>query len=92
MEAGIDSYTSGRVPQGQDYADMHSKSPVAYLDNIVTPSMIMLGKDDRRVPPSQGIEFHKALLAKGVESRLALLTSYLLFRNLLLYQYFEHIG
>jgi len=70
VEAGIDSYTSGRVPQGQDYADMHSKSPVAYLDNIVTPSMIMLGKDDRRVPPSQGIEFHKALLAKGVESRL----------------------
>ena len=71
VEVGIDAYRAGRVPQGHDYAEMYNKSPVAHIDNIVTPAMIMLGRDDRRVPPSQGIEFHKALLAKGVESRWA---------------------
>lgn len=48
---------------------MRKKSPVAHLDKVITPTMIMLGQDDRRVPPSQGMEFYKALLAKGTKAK-----------------------
>lgn len=69
VEAGVDSYSTGRVPTGEDYETMRKKSPVAHLDKVITPTMIMLGEDDRRVPPSQGMEFYKALLAKGTKAK-----------------------
>lgn len=59
----------GTVPTKDLYSLMYSMSPVANLAQIKTPTMIMLGEVDRRVPPSQGREFHKALKAKGVPSR-----------------------
>ena len=31
-----------------------------------TPTMIMIGAEDRRVPPKQSHELRKALLARGV--------------------------
>ena len=48
---------------------MYAMSPVAHVDKVQAPTMVMLGMVDRRVPPSQGIEFHKALKARGVPTR-----------------------
>lgn len=71
VEAGISDFEAGTVPNGELYARMYSKSPVAHVARVQTPAMIMLGQDDHRVPPSQGIEFHKALKSRNVTSRYA---------------------
>ena len=36
---------------------------------IKTPTLLLLGADDVRVPPKQGTNFHRLLKAKGVETR-----------------------
>ena len=34
-----------------------------------TPVMIMIGEDDKRVPPKQSIELRRALQARGIPVR-----------------------
>ncbi|KAH9505078.1 hypothetical protein Btru_059463 [Bulinus truncatus] len=46
-----------------------SRSPIAYIDQIKTPVLLMIGQEDKRVPPSQGNELYRALKAKGVPVR-----------------------
>ena len=69
MEAGWEPYIPCKVPTKELYSLLYSMSPVAYIDKVKAPTMVMLGQVDRRVPPSQGIEFHKALRARGVPTR-----------------------
>ena len=49
---------------------MWDKSPIAHMDKAVAPTLMALGMKDRRVPPSQGIEYYHALRAKGVPTKL----------------------
>ena len=42
---------------------MFQKSPVAHIDKVKTPSLLCIGSVDRRVPQSQGIEYHNLLEA-----------------------------
>jgi dipeptidyl aminopeptidase/acylaminoacyl peptidase len=41
------------------------RSPISYAAHCRTPLLILHGQDDERVPVSQGIGFHRALLAMG---------------------------
>ena len=44
---------------------------LSFIDlQIKTPTLLLLGADDLRVPPKQGTNFHRLLKAKGVETRL----------------------
>ena len=44
---------------------------LSFIDpQIKTPTLLLLGADDIRVPPKQGTNFHRLLKAKGVETRL----------------------
>ena len=49
---------------------MWSKSPIAHLDNVKAPTLMGIGMKDRRVPPSQGIEYYHALRAGGVPAKM----------------------
>mgnify|MGYP003916990703 FL=1 len=49
---------------------MWDKSPIAHLENVKAPTLIALGMKDRRVPPSQGIEYYHALRAKKLPTKL----------------------
>mmetsp|Transcript_12961 Transcript_12961/g.23516 ORF Transcript_12961/g.23516 Transcript_12961/m.23516 type:complete len:85 (+) Transcript_12961:526-780(+) len=49
---------------------MWDRSPIAHLKNAIAPTLIGLGMKDRRVPPSQGIEYYHALRAKDVPTKL----------------------
>ena len=49
---------------------MYSMSPVRYMAAVKTPVLMCLGLSDRRVPPSQGVEYHYALKSKGVAAKL----------------------
>lgn len=50
-------YTS--LPSPESYAAMISKSPIAKMKNAKIPCLVMVGKSDLRVPPSQGIQWAK---------------------------------
>jgi acylaminoacyl-peptidase len=54
-----------RAPTSEQMQTMYSKSPVVYVDQVVTPTLVALGKADLRVPPSQGLEWYHALRSKG---------------------------
>ena len=49
---------------------MWNKSPIAHIEHVKAPMLMALGMKDRRVPPSQGIEYYHALRAKGVPTKL----------------------
>jgi dipeptidyl aminopeptidase/acylaminoacyl peptidase len=47
-------------------------SPITYLKNCKTPTLIMHGEKDRRVPVSQAWELYRALNDIGVEVQMVL--------------------
>ncbi|KAK3579079.1 hypothetical protein CHS0354_029939 [Potamilus streckersoni] len=57
------------LADGNSMSIMWSKSPLQYVDKIQTPVMLMIGLDDRRVPPKQSYELYKALKARKVPVR-----------------------
>lgn len=65
----FDGYT-GRVDEDPD---AHWQlSPIRYIKNAVTPTLILYGEADIRVPPSQGFEMYEGLKSRGVETQLVL--------------------
>ncbi|MFB8344616.1 S9 family peptidase [Brucella cytisi] len=48
-----------------------SRSPIHFADRVKTPTLSICGGLDRITPAGQALEFHRALLAAGVESVLA---------------------
>lgn len=58
------------VLDGQTLASMFEKSPIVHIKKVKTPTLIMLGEDDLRVPPSQGKKYYKILKAQGTKARL----------------------
>jgi dipeptidyl aminopeptidase/acylaminoacyl peptidase len=47
-------------------------SPIREIRNATTPTLILYGADDARVPPSQGSELYEGLKAVGCEAELVL--------------------
>jgi dienelactone hydrolase len=47
-------------------------SPLRMIEDVRTPTLILSGADDQRVPPSQGQELHAALELRGIETELML--------------------
>ncbi len=52
---------------GNDYED---KSPSKYADNFSTPTLIITGEKDYRIPYTQSIRYFTNLQLKGIDSRL----------------------
>jgi dipeptidyl aminopeptidase/acylaminoacyl peptidase len=47
--------------------DIYRKlSPITYVGDVTTPTLILHGESDERVPTSQGFEFYHALKRRGV--------------------------
>ena len=61
----------GRLPS-DDPAFFAASSPIAHLDGCTTPTLLLHGEADRRVPVGQAREMYRALQEHGVESRLVL--------------------
>jgi len=45
-------------------------SPLKYVSQVTTPTIIMFGENDVRVPPSQGVEMYRGLKSNGVPTHL----------------------
>jgi dipeptidyl aminopeptidase/acylaminoacyl peptidase len=62
----LDDYFSGPFyEQAERYVKM---SPLYYVKNVTTPTLILHGEADIRVPTSQGYEMYSALKRRGVET------------------------
>nr|HRC78066.1 S9 family peptidase [Kouleothrix sp.] len=48
------------------------RSPIHYVHNVRTPTLILHGDSDTIVPPSQGFEFFRALKDRGVPTELVI--------------------
>jgi acylaminoacyl-peptidase len=46
------------------------RSPLAYVDQVSTPTMLMTGTEDYRTPMSESEQFYQALKLRGVEAAL----------------------
>jgi dipeptidyl aminopeptidase/acylaminoacyl peptidase len=68
-EVGL-PYNERTVPSPDDYALMFRCSPIAHLQRVKTPILIMLGNNDWRVPMTQSLDYYKALKARGVQTRM----------------------
>jgi len=70
--AGPNAYdfSSFSVATHKRLAELYQRSPVAYVDRVKTPTLTLLGKQDRRVPFSQGVEYHHALQSRNIPSKM----------------------
>ena len=59
-------------PSAEQLTEMYTKSPIAHAKNVKTPTLVALGTNDLRVPPSQGLEYYHMLRSKGVATKLLL--------------------
>ena len=46
------------------YTNLTSASPILHVDSIKIPVLLLIGSADRRVAPSQGVNFYHALKAR----------------------------
>ncbi len=60
-----DYFTGPPVEQSDRYVKM---SPLFYVKNITTPTLILHGEIDPRVPTSQGFEMYNALKRRGIDT------------------------
>eukprot|EP01038_Epipyxis_sp_PR26KG_P010072 gene10072-13535_t len=72
IKYGFDEYSNEpyKPPNAEQLAIMSQCSPVRYIDQVTTPTLICLGQKDRRVPYSQGVEYYHLLKARGIPTRL----------------------
>ncbi len=53
-----------------DMAKIHSQSPHAHAANLTTPTLVIHGQLDYRVPDAQGLAYYNTLKAQNVPARL----------------------
>ncbi len=67
-------YFDARFLDGQPNAMgglFHSRSPIHFASRVQTPTLQLTGALDQNTPPTQALEFHRALQEHGVRSVLA---------------------
>ena len=67
---GTYEFSAFNVPSPEQLTAMRERSPIAHIGAVKTPTIICLGEKDRRVPPSQGIEYYHLLKSRGVPTKL----------------------
>ncbi len=48
---------------------MFEKSPINWIQNVRVPTLMLLGKKDKRVPLSQGLKYYRILKARGIKTK-----------------------
>uniref|UniRef100_A0A0P5PDY1 acylaminoacyl-peptidase n=1 Tax=Daphnia magna TaxID=35525 RepID=A0A0P5PDY1_9CRUS len=56
----------------QSFSRMWEFSPIRYAKQVKAPTLLLVGKVDRRVPPTQSIEYYRALKLSGIKTRMIL--------------------
>ena len=69
VEAGL-RFNPRYIPDMAAFQRLYEVSPIAALGRVRTPTMLMIGTGDRRVPPAQSYDYYRALQSMGVPARL----------------------
>jgi dipeptidyl aminopeptidase/acylaminoacyl peptidase len=64
----LPSHFGGEVWEVKDL--LLDRSPIAHVDRVNTPTLILHGEHDQRVPIWQGYEFHNALRRRGCPTQM----------------------
>jgi dipeptidyl aminopeptidase/acylaminoacyl peptidase len=64
----VASHFGGEVWEVKDL--LLERSPIAHADRVTTPTLILHGEHDARVPIWQGYEFYNALERRGIPTRM----------------------
>ena len=54
-----------RSPNPEEMKLMYEKSPIKYVEFVKAPVYLMIGKEDLRVPPTQGLEYFRNMKTLG---------------------------
>ncbi|MEO8927560.1 MAG: S9 family peptidase [Caulobacteraceae bacterium] len=57
-------------PPWEDHEAYWRRSPLSLVGAVKTPTLVMVGEDDHRTPPSQAEQFYQALQLRGVPATL----------------------
>ena len=60
-------YWFGKKPW-EDTENYMRRSPISYVGNVTTPTMLLSGEEDYRTPISEAEQFYQALKIQGVDS------------------------
>lgn len=52
------------------FENYRTHSPITYVGKVATPTLILHGEADERVPPTQGFEFYNSLKRRGVATKM----------------------
>jgi dipeptidyl aminopeptidase/acylaminoacyl peptidase len=63
----FDEIFMGESPRTRDGKHFH-RSPVVFAHRVTTPVLQLAGQLDKNTPPTQALEFHRALMEQGVET------------------------
>lgn len=63
-------YYLGDTPMYEDFEPFWNQSPLKYIKNAKTPTMVHVVEGDPRVPSPQSVELHMALKKLGVDTEL----------------------
>ncbi|KAF6204297.1 hypothetical protein GE061_002637 [Apolygus lucorum] len=68
VESGFE-YSPTAELDGKAFDEMKKMSPISHINNVIAPTLLLIGKFDLRVPPSQGINYYFALKARGKKTK-----------------------
>lgn len=66
----FEAYFGGGPYEPGMWAVYQRSNPLAFVDRATTPTMVIHGANDPRVPPNQARIFYRALVANGVDTKL----------------------
>ncbi len=52
------------------FENFRKHSPITYVNNVTTPTLVLHGESDVRVPLGQGVEYYNALKRRGVTAKM----------------------
>jgi len=70
LGSGYYNWKEYRTASREELDIMWEASPIKHAMAVETPTLIALGLEDKRVPPSQGREYYHVLRANGVKTKL----------------------
>ena len=66
---GMAKYWFGKAPW-EDPEGYWARSPLSLVGNVTTPTLVVVGEQDFRTPPSEAEQYYQALQLKGVPTAL----------------------
>ena len=63
------AYQFDKVPNADQAKILLEKSPIHWVGQVKAPTLVLLGKEDRRVPSTQGMKYYKILKARGIDTK-----------------------